>query len=207
MESTSSPSLPDVVETLRSLRWVDHVGFGIAFLFLILGAVRGLWWQVVRLVGLAAAVALARLLAPAWGPAFQEVSGLSPVMAQGLVWIGLFVVGLVIASLLGLVGKKSLDAMQLGLVDRFGGALAGVVTGLLLHSALLLCLCYVGPQPWTRNELAGTWSERLVRVVATRSAVLLDSDSSAARSIREWLGGSFSPTEESEAPQSTGEVR
>ena len=48
---------------LLEMHWLDLIGLVLCLVFIILGTVRGLWWQVIRLVGLAAAVALARLLA------------------------------------------------------------------------------------------------------------------------------------------------
>jgi uncharacterized membrane protein required for colicin V production len=186
---------------LHALRPIDQVGLGIVSLFLVLGAVRGLWWQVIRLLGLLAAGLLARALAPRWSPQVAEASGLAPVVSQGLVWFAVFVLGLAAASLLGMVGKKSLEAMQLGLVDRLGGSLAGVLTGLTLHAALLLGLSYLGPQPWTADTLRGTRSQTLLRLVSTRTAVLLDRDSEAAREIRGWLGA---PEERPEQPSQQG---
>ena len=51
--------LQTITSNLSALHWIDQVGLGISALFLALGAWRGLWWQVVRLLGLAAAVAIA----------------------------------------------------------------------------------------------------------------------------------------------------
>ena len=210
-----SPTLPgDAAQDaslgfLQELPLLDRVGLGIVAVFLLLGAYRGLWWQVIRLAGLAAAALLARTLAPRWSPSLSEASGLPAVASQGLAWFAAFVLGLAAASLLGLIGKKSLETMQLGLVDRFGGALAGVATGILFHLACLLGLSYLGPQPWTQDELRGSRSQTLLRMVSTRLPLLLDRDSEAAQEIRAWLG--TSPEDPVEppidgAPQSPPEV-
>lgn len=190
----------DAASFLAGLSTLDRVGLGLLAVFLVLGALRGLWWQVIRFVGLLGAAVLARCVAPRWSPTFSDTSGLPPVVAQGLVWFSLFVFGLLAASLLGLVGKKSLDAMQLGAVDRFGGALAGAITGLLLHAALLLGLSYLGPQPWTAEQLRGSRSQTLLRLVSTRLPVLLDRDSVAAREIRGWLGTGIEDGEQLAGP-------
>lgn len=182
------PSSGDEPAFFRVVRPIDHVGISLAVVFLLLGSARGLWWQVIRLGGLFGAAVLARTLAPRWSPELVEASGLAPVFAQGIVWFVVFVLGLGAVSVLGLIGKKSLETMQLGLVDRFGGAAAGVLTGLLLHAALLLGISYLGPMPWTADTLRGTHSQTLLRLVATRRAVLLDRDSPGAREIRSWLG-------------------
>jgi uncharacterized membrane protein required for colicin V production len=181
-------SVTEAAGILRGLRPIDQAGLGIVGVFLVLGAARGLWWQVIRLLGLLAAGIVARCLAPRWSPEVAEASGLPALVSQGLVWFAVFVLGLAAASLLGLIGKRSLDAMQLGLADRFGGLLAGVLTGLLLHAAVLLGLSYLGPQPWAAETMNGTRSQTLLRLVSTRTPVLLDRDSQAAREIRAWLG-------------------
>ncbi len=174
---------------LLEMHWLDLIGLVLCLVFIILGTVRGLWWQVIRLVGLAAAVALARLLAPRWGGTFQEASGLEAHVSQGLVWIAVFIVGLLLASLLGILGMRSIEAMKLGLVDRFGGAVAGLVTGLLLHAAILIGFCYLGPQPLTAESLRGNWSESLAQSVSTNLPVLLDGASLDRLGIRDWLAG------------------
>lgn len=171
-----------------ALTWPDQVGLVVLGTFLVLGAVRGLWWQVIRLAGLLFAGILARSLAPRFSGSLAESSGLPVVVSQGLTWFTIFVVGLVAASLLGMIGKKSLEMMQLGLVDRFGGALAGLLTGVSLQAVLLVLLSYLGPQPWTADTLRGTRSERLLRLVSGRLPVFVDRESAAAREIRAWIG-------------------
>lgn len=199
--SESEPLHRDVLAFLEALPPLDRVGLGLVAIFFLLGLARGLWWQVIRLAGLLAAALLARTLAPRWSPGLSEASGLPPVVAQGLAWFAAFVLGLAAASLLGLIGKKSLETMQLGLVDRFGGAIAGVLTGLLLHTAALLGLSYLGPQPWTQEALRGSRSQTLLRLVSTRLPVLLDRESVAAREIRAWLG----TTDQAQGAASTAE--
>ncbi len=166
----------------------DWIGLGIVGLFLLLGIWRGLWWQVVRLVGLVASVVLARTFSAPWGSALQESSDLSSEVSTGLVWLGLFLIGLILTAVLGTVGKKSLDAMQLGLVDRVGGLLAGLATGLLLHTAWLVALAHLGPQPWTANQLEGTYSRGLLQFVTTRYPVLTQKETKSSDSMFDWLG-------------------
>ena len=50
--------LQTVAEDGLPLAWIDMVGLGLVALFLVLGLVRGLWWQIIRLLGVAAAVGL-----------------------------------------------------------------------------------------------------------------------------------------------------
>lgn len=183
-------ALPESAATSlwQVLSWPDQVGLAVLGTFLVLGALRGLWWQVIRLAGLLFAGILARALAPRFTEGLASTTGLPLVVSQGLLWFTIFVLGLVAASLLGTLGKKSLEMMQLGLVDRFGGALAGLLTGVALQAALLVLLSYLGPQPWTADALRGTRSEALLRLVSGRLPVFVDRHSVAAQEIRAWIG-------------------
>jgi uncharacterized membrane protein required for colicin V production len=172
-----------------SLQWPDQFGLVLLAVFLMLGTLRGLWWQVIRLAGLLFAGLLARAVAPRFSEGLARHSGLPLLVSQGLLWFAVFVLALLVASLLGTLGKQSLQRMQLGPVDRFGGALAGLVTGLSLQAALLVLLSYLGPQPWTAESLRGTRSEDLLRLVSARLPVFVDSRSAAALELRGWIGG------------------
>jgi uncharacterized membrane protein required for colicin V production len=155
---------------------IDKVGLGLVALFLLLGIWRGLWWQVIRLLGVVAAVVAARTLTPRFTPQIESAIEQSPAVAYGVVWFSLFLCGLVLASLLGMIGKRALEAMQLGLVDRFGGALAGALTGVLLHSALLLLLSGFCTATWSASLLDGTYSEKLLVNVSNRWKLMVDAE-------------------------------
>ena len=58
-----------------SFHWVDALGLAILLLFAFLGARRGLWWQVVRLLGAVAVVAVA--------------VGVLPMGVRGVLFVGL----------------------------------------------------------------------------------------------------------------------
>ena len=156
---------------LSALPWIDQVGFGVVGLFFLLGIWRGLWWQVVRLLGVVMAVGLARSVSPQLTPRVQEALDLSPSMSHGLSWFLLFLGGLVVAALLGMLGKKALDALQLNLMDRIGGAVVGVATGLSLHVALLVFLGGVGPARFKANHLQGSASWGLLETLAEHHVV------------------------------------
>lgn len=155
--------------------WIDQVGLGLVALFFVLGIWRGLWWQVIRLLGVVAAVVLARSLTPRFSTSVEEATEFSADLSHGIVWFGLFVAGLVIASLLGMIGKKALEAMQLGLVDRAGGAFAGALTGLLLHSVVLVVICGLGTDSWSKDAITGTRSAILLDTLSRKAPLLLDS--------------------------------
>lgn len=176
---------PGFADVVRNLPWIDQLGIGVVAAFALLGIWRGLWWQVIRLVGVVLAVGLARGLTPRFQPSLEGTLGIAPELASGLAWFALFVAGLVVATLLGMIGKKALEGMQLGLVDRFGGALAGGLTGLMLHAALLVLLSSVGAKRgWAARSLEGTRSGYLLTQL-TRRPILLDARA-ADSLVRPW---------------------
>ncbi len=144
---------PGLWEKTLALPWIDQVGMVLIGIFMILGIWRGLWWQVIRLLGVIMSIALARALTPRLQPTVAEAFDLSPALSHGAVWFTIFVGGLVVATLLGLIGKKALEAMQLGLVDRAGGAVIGGLTGGILHSALLVIISSLGNADWNHANL------------------------------------------------------
>lgn len=156
---------------ISSLPLIDKVGLGIVGLFFLLGIWRGLWWQVVRLLGVVLAVGLARSVSPQLTPRVQDAMDLSPAMSHGLSWFLLFLTGLVVAALLGLLGKKALDALQLNLMDRIGGAVVGLATGLSLHVALLVLLGGVGPKGFKASYLQGSSSWKVLEILAEHHVV------------------------------------
>lgn len=160
---------------------------------LVLGVVRGLWWQVMRLVGVAAAVVAARCLAPtlaAW------VHGLWPELTarveHGIAWALIFVLGLCLASLLGNLGQKLLQALQLGLANRIAGGCAGAATGLLVHVALVVLLCQLAPPAFLGRHVAGTYSQRLQAALGVRWPVVMARD--AATEVERVLESRSDPS-------------
>ncbi|MFT5051516.1 MAG: putative membrane protein required for colicin V production [Chlamydiales bacterium] len=192
----STESTP--LDALAALPWIDMVGLGLAGLFLFLGIWRGLWWQVIRLGGVVASVALARGLSPRFSPTVESTFEFTPEMSHGIAWLSLFLGGLVITSLFGIIGKRALNAMQLGLVDRVGGALAGVLTGAVLHSAFLVALTGFATQEWATETLAGTRSAYLLDTLSRKAHVLMDAQ--AAERLLPYLGTTGAAETDPEAP-------
>jgi uncharacterized membrane protein required for colicin V production len=163
MIATFQPPAILLAQDSSGVRWLDLVGLGIVVLFVILGAMRGLWWQLVRLLGLIASVAVARALAPRLSPQIEEwFPSFGPRVAHGLVWTMVFLTGLLLVALIGRIGRAGIETAQLGGIDRFGGAVAGALSGILIHAALLLCLCQVGSPEWCGNIVRGTQSRNLL---------------------------------------------
>ncbi|MEZ6017490.1 MAG: CvpA family protein [Planctomycetota bacterium] len=165
--------------------WIDIVGLGILLTFLGLGIKHGLVWQVTRLLGMVIAVAIARSAAPDLTPRFQAALELPERACQGIVWVLVFVTCLLIASGIGMIGKRALEAVQLGPMDRAGGALAGAMTGVVVHSALMVLLMSVGSAQWSAHTFEGSRSAVVLDNLARKSNLLLNAQA-AERIVGPW---------------------
>jgi len=153
---------------------VDLVGILLVALLLLLGALRGLWWQVIRLVG----VTLSVLAGRAFGARLAErvlvfFPELSPRSAHGIGWGILFLLALFCFALLGLLGQRMLEAMKLGPANRLGGACAGALTGLCLHVAVVVLLVQLATPAWLGRHVAGSYSENIYTVLGLRRPVVM----------------------------------
>lgn len=157
------------------LAGLDLVGLGLVLVLVVLGLARGLWWQLIRLAGIVAAVVVARTFGAEVADQFaSRWPELSPRLAHGGAWALLFLGTLVVATLAGMLGHRLLEALQLGLANRLGGGLLGAATGLALHLALVVALCQLAPTSFVERTVAGTYSERLYVVAGERWKGLLN---------------------------------
>lgn len=166
--------------------WIDLVGLAIVFVFFCLGIRRGLVWQVTRLIGMLLAVTIARSISPEFVPHFQEVLSLPAKACQGIVWFLVFMGTLVITALVGIVGRRALEAVQLGAMDRMGGGMAGALTGVIVHCVLLIMLTSLGTADWAAHTLRGSASASMLDNLSRKSHILLDAR--AAENIMEPWG-------------------
>ena len=175
------------IAALGGLRWIDLLGLALAVLFLLFGALRGLWWQIVRFLGIIAVVAVARALAPRFTPLLGGIlPGVTARFANGIAWILVSTAGMLAVSLLARLGRKTLEAVQLGTVDRIGGAITGLASGVVLHATILVILCQVGSTAWASSTLEGTKSEALLDVIQDRFPAVLDVHAAdSIKSLRE----------------------
>ena len=178
-------------------RWLDVLGLVVVTFFLLIGAYRGMWWQVIRLLGIVAAVSVARAAAPRLAPQlFAAFPDISLRVASGIVWTIVILLGLLAVALIGRLGKVTLDAAQMGSIDRVGGALAGGLTGAMIHAAIVLCLCQTASAEWSVAQVNGTTSQRLVDSLGRKLPLFLDAQ--AQETLDPWLSRRTAPT------QSTG---
>ena len=153
---------------------IDGLGLVLILAFALLGAWRGLWWQILRLVALVVATWAASTLTPNLAARMvSDTAEIDPRLLRGFVWIGLFFLALGLFALLGRVGQRLLRAMQLAAWDRVGGAAAGALTGLLLHAALVASITHLGTPTYAEETLLGTRSGKLYTVLSERVPLLL----------------------------------
>jgi uncharacterized membrane protein required for colicin V production len=182
-----SESLAPTTLAAFDVRWLDVLGLVLVVYFLLVGMKHGLWWQLVRLFGIIASVAIARAVVPPIAPRFAAAfPDLDARIAGGIVWTAVILLGLLVVALVGRVGKDSLEAVQLGTIDRIGGAVAGALTGVLVHAAIVLCMCQIARREWSVDAVRGTASQRLVASVGTSVPLFLDAH--AADTLEPWLG-------------------
>jgi uncharacterized membrane protein required for colicin V production len=160
--------------------WVDLLGLLFVLVFGFLGLLRGLWWQVVRLIGVLLAVLAARGLSSLLAARLHAwVVDLDPRVAHGLAWLAVFAATLTIVALVGRLGKGALELLQLDLIDRVGGMLAGIITGMLCFSVFLISLGLLAPQHWLLDHVPGTRAARWIDLCARRVPLVLDAEGSA----------------------------
>ena len=173
---------------MQDLAPLDWIGIGITAFLLAMGLLRGLWWQVIRFTSVVLSAIVARVFAGDGASLIGEMwSNLSPRVCQGFAWVGIFVLTLTAATLLGHLGQKMIDAMQLGFANRVAGGAMGALTGLSIHMALLLGISLLAPEPFVDRHIAGTYSEEVYQVVGDRWQVVLGAD--AAGELRTLFSG------------------
>jgi len=156
---------------------LDLVGLGLIVVLLILGLYRGLWWQVIRLVGVALSVLVARAAGATLAQRLMALfADLEPRMAHGIAWGTLFLTTLLACALIGLLGQRMLEAMKLDLSNRFAGACAGATTGFCLHVVLVVLVCQLAPERILGRYVAGTYSEHLYSALGIQRPVVLASE-------------------------------
>lgn len=170
---------------LSGTPWIDLVGLGVVTLFFLLGLRHGLVWQVTRLIGMLVALALARGLSPELTPHVEQILSLPIKACQGIVWFLIFAGTLIVTAMIGMVGRRALEAVHLGTMDRMGGGLAGAVTGVIVHCAVLVLLSSVGTAEWASNTFKGSASASMLDSLSRKSKILLDAQA-AERIMEPW---------------------
>jgi membrane protein required for colicin V production len=135
--------------TLPTLDWIFA---GVLLLSLVLGAWRGLVFEVMSLVSWAAAFALAQWLAADVAQRLP-MGGAGDMVRYAAGFVVVFVAVLILGGLLAALTKKLLTSVGLRPVDRVLGAAFGLVRGMLL---LLLATVLAAMTPF---KSSAAWQE------------------------------------------------
>ena len=145
---------------MGALAVVDWVFIGVLVFSLLVGAWRGLVYEVISLVSWVAAFVLAQWFAPAvahWLP----ISSTNEALRYGIGFVLVFVGTVFAGGLIAFLVKKLLAAVGLSPMDRLLGAAFGVVRGVvvLLAVSLLVGMTPLKSAPWWQEaqgaQLAG----------------------------------------------------
>jgi len=183
---------------------LDVVGLTLVALALVLGLFRGLWWQVMRLVGVTLSLVAARLLGETLAARVHgQWPDLTARSAYGLAWGTVFVLCLFTCALFGILGQRMLEAMKLDLANRLAGACAGALTGLCVHVALIVLVCQLASPAFLGHYVAGTYSGHVYAAVGLRWPVVQAAE--AGREVERALRDA--PPRPRPQEQSTSAVR
>ncbi len=181
------PLAPAALAKASSAGWVDGAGLALVLVLAGLGALRGLWWQTVRLCGVVAAFSVARALAPRFSPTLERwFDDLSPRLANGLAWTLVLLAGTLAVALIGRAGKAAHDSAGLPGFDRAGGALSGALCGLLLHTGLIVAAVQVAPRDFKAEAIDGTHSQAWIKALDRAVPNLLDRKAREALESERW---------------------
>lgn len=129
----------------------DVIILGIIAISMLLGVFRGLVREAFSLAGWVAAYVVARMFhAPLEQMLADEIT--MPSLRLVVAWGGLFLVTLLLAFIAGYMVMSLMEAAGLRGVDRFFGAIFGLLRGLILVLALLvLAAPFVSKDAWWRE--------------------------------------------------------
>ncbi len=135
---------------MAALDWIFLTVMGLS---LVVGAWRGLVFEVLSVASWLAAFVLAQWLAPSaaqWLP----MAGASEVVRYAAGFVAVFVGTLLLGSLLALVVKKLVAAVGLSPIDRVLGAAFGVLRGavVLLAATVLVGMTPFRTAPWWQES-------------------------------------------------------
>ena len=139
---------------------LDWIFLGVLGFSMLMGAWRGLVFELVSIIGWIAAFVLAQWLAPL-AATHLPWSGMSESLRYVVGFVLVFVAALVLSALLAVLIKKLVAAVGLSPLDRLLGAVFGLARGLVL---LLACAIVVNMTPlhryaWWQDSLGAQWAQ------------------------------------------------
>ncbi len=146
---------------------LDPIDIGVlAFLALhtILGIARGFVWQIVRVLALAAALTLSRLLQPQISDWLRATfRDLSDRVVVAIAYFGVFIAVFAVGTWLARVTRRGVAALQLSGIDRLLGAVLGLAKGAIWVILILIGLAHLELSSETRGRIASTRTAALAK--------------------------------------------
>ncbi len=149
---------------LAPLDWVMLVALAAS---LVLGAWRGLVYEVILALGWIAAFVLSQWFAPALSQWLPAMRGASEPVRYAVAFVLVFIGAIFAAGLLAWITKKLVEAVGLRPVDRILGALFGVARGALALLALAVVVNMTGLREhdwWRQSQGASVATSVLVAI-------------------------------------------
>jgi membrane protein required for colicin V production len=133
---------------------LDWIFLAVLFASLILGAWRGLVYEVLSVLGWLAAFFLAQWYAPEVASKIP-MSGASEAVRYAAGFLLVFVIVVFVGGLLATLGKKLFSAIGLRPVDRLLGAAFGLLRGVLflLAAAVVISMTPLKTGPWWQESV------------------------------------------------------
>ena len=138
---------------------LDWIFLGVLLLSMVIGAWRGLVYEVLSVLSWIAAFVLAQWFAPQ-AASFLPMSGATEAMRYAAGFVVVFIAAIFLGSLIAFLTKKLIAAVGLRPADRLLGAAFGAVRGIII---LLAFTVVVGMTPLKSGQL---WQESMGAHVA-----------------------------------------
>lgn len=158
------------------MSWVDIALLALLAISIVLGAWRGLVFEVMTIAGWLVAYVAAPFVAP-WVITLLPAEKLGPTLLQALGLVLGFLVVLLVWGLIAKLIRALIHATPLSIVDRLGGAAFGVLRAVLLGllvAVLVGMTPAVDADPWTQSRLAPWLQAALTQVKPLLPATLHD---------------------------------
>jgi membrane protein required for colicin V production len=149
---------------LQILAGLDWIFLAVLVASLVLGAWRGLVYEVLSVLGWAVSFYAAQWFAPQVATMLPLQSAAEP-MRYAAAFVLVFIAALFAAGLLAFLLKKLVEAMGLRPVDRTLGAAFGVLRGLilLLAATVVMNMTALRATSWWQESRGAPWLEAALR--------------------------------------------
>ncbi|MGC8768685.1 CvpA family protein [Calditerrivibrio sp.] len=134
----------------------------ILLVFTIKGFLRGLIWEIFRILGIILSYLFSFQINP-FSMKVLEFFGFSPAMAKLFGFVLTFLIIFVLVITASYLTKKFFRAIKLGWIDKTGGALFGLLKSAVIMSILLSFVVSISPSSsFTRQLLSSPVSSRII---------------------------------------------